>query len=81
MSPTYHAVHKILTHPAYAGAYTFGRTRQQRRVDDDGVARTSRHRLGQHEWEVLIIDHHPGYIDWVTPLAEIPRLCSLKFPT
>ena len=45
VSPTYHAVHKVLTHPAYADAYTFGRTRQQRRVDDDGVARTSRRRL------------------------------------
>src|SRR5499425_719913 len=28
--PTYHAVHNVLTHPAYAGAYTFGRSRQQR---------------------------------------------------
>ena len=28
--PTYHAVHNVLTHPAYAGAYTFGRSRQER---------------------------------------------------
>jgi hypothetical protein len=25
VEPTYHAVHTVLTHPAYAGAYTFGR--------------------------------------------------------
>ena len=30
MEPTYHAVHTTLTHPAYAGAYTFGRTRKER---------------------------------------------------
>ena len=30
--PTYHAVHNVLTHPAYAGAYTFGRSRQERLV-------------------------------------------------
>ena len=30
--PTYHAVHNVLTHPAYAGAYTFGRSRQERYV-------------------------------------------------
>ena len=30
VEPTYHAVHNVLTHPAYAGAYVFGKTRQQR---------------------------------------------------
>ena len=60
MAPTYHAVHTVLTHPAYAGAYTFGRTRAHRSVDADGQLRTSRHRLPQDEWEVLIIDHHRG---------------------
>ena len=52
--PTYHAVHNVLTHPAYAGAYTFGRTRAHRSVDADGQLRTGRHRLPQDEWEVLI---------------------------
>ena len=27
VEPTYHAVHTTLTHPAYAGAYVYGRTR------------------------------------------------------
>jgi DNA invertase Pin-like site-specific DNA recombinase len=66
VAPTYHAVHTVLTHPAYAGAYTFGRTRAHRSVDADGQLRTSRHRLPQDEWEVLIIDHHRGFIDWDT---------------
>src|SRR6266536_3285150 len=32
VAPTYHAVHNTLTHPAYAGAYVYGRTRFQRRL-------------------------------------------------
>lgn len=74
VTPTYHAVHKVLTHPAYAGAYTFGRTRQQRHVGDDGRLRTSRHTLPQDQWEALIKDHHPGYIDWETYQANQARI-------
>src|SRR5512132_3607395 len=50
--PTYHAVHNVLTHPAYAGAYTFGRSRQQRLVRDDGTPRVRRRVLPQDQWEV-----------------------------
>jgi DNA invertase Pin-like site-specific DNA recombinase/transposase-like protein len=66
VEPTYHAVHNVLTHPAYAGAYVFGRTRQRRRIDPDGTVRVSRHKRPQGEWEVLITDHHEGFIDWNT---------------
>jgi DNA invertase Pin-like site-specific DNA recombinase len=68
--PTYHAVHNVLTHPAYAGAYTFGRSRQEKRVGDDGVLLVRRRVLPQGEWEVLIKDHHPGFIDWDTYQAN-----------
>jgi DNA invertase Pin-like site-specific DNA recombinase len=72
--PTYHAVHNVLTHPAYAGAYTFGRTRVERYVDPDGMVRTRRRKLPQHEWEVCITDHHEGFIDWETYQANQARL-------
>jgi DNA invertase Pin-like site-specific DNA recombinase len=68
--PTYHAVHNVLTHPAYAGAYTFGRSRQEKRVSDDGVLRVRRRVLPQDQWEVLIKDHHPAFIDWDTYQAN-----------
>ena len=70
VEPTYHAVHNVLTHPAYAGAYVFGRTRQRRRIDPDGTVRVSRHKRPQDEWEVLITDHHEGFIDWDTYQAN-----------
>ena len=34
MTPTYHQVHSVLTSPVYAGAYTFGKTRRERYVDE-----------------------------------------------
>ena len=74
VEPTYHAVHNVLTHPAYAGAYVFGKTRQQRRLGDDGVLRTSRRKLPQNEWEVLIPGHHRGFIDWDTYQANQARI-------
>jgi DNA invertase Pin-like site-specific DNA recombinase len=76
VEPTYHAVHTILTHPGYAGAYTFGRTRQQRRINADGMMRLHRHTLPQNEWEVLIKDHHRGFIDWDTYQANQARIGS-----
>jgi DNA invertase Pin-like site-specific DNA recombinase/transposase-like protein len=72
--PTYHAVHNVLTHPAYAGAYTFGRSRQEKRVSDDGVLRVRRRVLPQGEWEVLIKDHHRGFIDWDTYQANLHKI-------
>jgi excisionase family DNA binding protein len=62
--PRYHAVHRLLTNPVYAGAYVFGRTGSRvrfeggRKVVIHGVARR------REEWEVLIRDHHQGYISW-----------------
>lgn len=74
VEPTYHAVHTTLTHPAYAGAYVFGRTRQERYVADDGQLRARERKLPQHQWEVLITEHHPGFIDWDTYQANQARI-------
>lgn len=74
VEPTYHAVHNVLTHPAYAGAYTFGRTRAQRYVDEDGQVRTRRRKLPQDQWEVCIVDHHEGFIDWEVYHANQARI-------
>ena len=72
--PTYHAVHNVLTHPAYAGAYTFGRSRQEKRLSDDGALQVRRRVLPQDQWEVLIKDHHPGFISWDTYQANLHKI-------
>ena len=73
VEPTYHAVHNVLTHPAYAGAYTYGRTRLEKHVGD-GVVRVHRRVLAQDDWQVLIKDHHTGYISWDTYQANQQRI-------
>src|SRR6266498_1550736 len=74
VEPTYHAVHTTLTHPAYAGAYVYGRTREERYLGADGSLRKRERRLPRDQWEVLITDHHPGLIDWDTYLANQERI-------
>ena len=60
---TYHAVHNVLTHTAYAGAYVFGRTRQRRRIEPDGTVRLSRHKQAARRMGGAHRDHHEGFID------------------
>lgn len=74
VEPTYHAVHTTLTHPAYAGAYVYGRTRHHRYLGKDGQMRGRQRRLPQPEWEVLIPGHHRGFIDWDTYQANQARI-------
>src|SRR6266498_1652766 len=80
VAPTYHAVHNTLTHPAYAGAYVYGRTRFQRRLDADGLVRTHRRVLPRDQWQVLITDHHQGFISWEDYLANQDKIGSNTRP-
>ena len=62
--PTYRTLHSILTNPVYAGAYTFGRRTTSVTIKD-GRKRTVRNRRRDPKaWDVLIKDHHDGYISW-----------------
>ena len=65
----YGAGHGMLTNPAYAGAYAFGRSRQVKTVDADGRVKIFVFKLPIEEWRVLITDHHPGYVTWEQYLA------------
>jgi excisionase family DNA binding protein len=58
-----------LTNPVYAGAYVFGR-RGARVTIEAGRKRVIRSlRRNWSDWEILIKDHHEGYITW----AEFER--------
>lgn len=70
----YRAVHEILVKPAYAGAYVFGRYRQEKLVNDSGQVIVRSRQVAREEWEVCIPDHHPGYIDWNTYVDNQQRL-------
>jgi DNA invertase Pin-like site-specific DNA recombinase len=74
VEPTYHAVHTTLTHPAYAGACVYGRSRDETRLGPGGQLRKRRRKLPRDQWEVLIPDHHPGFTDWDTYLANQDKI-------
>jgi DNA invertase Pin-like site-specific DNA recombinase len=50
----------ILTNPAYAGAYVYGRRRCRRAPD----GHMERRKLGPDAWTVVIPDHFSGYVSW-----------------
>lgn len=62
--PGYHNVLGFLQHPIYAGAYVFGRRGDRTRVVDGRARKTSGQRKPIEKWNVLLHDHHPGYITW-----------------
>ncbi len=70
---SYHAVHQVLVNPVYAGAYVYGRTRMEHTLDAAGVRKKRVRQLPREQWQVLIKDHHPGYIDWQTYEANQSR--------
>ena len=62
--PRYHMVDRLLTNPIYAGAYVFGRTGSRVRLEGGRKVIVRGFVRRREEWEVLIRDHHDGYISW-----------------
>jgi DNA invertase Pin-like site-specific DNA recombinase len=65
-APRVAAVLAILKHPAYAGAFTYGRTRTLRR--EASQVRPAITRLPQEQWRIGIQDVYPASIRWETSL-------------
>jgi len=66
----------ILTNPVYAGAYVFGRRRTRQVVAADGSVRLATVELPRDQWQVLIKDHHSGYISFDQHLAIQTKLAA-----
>jgi DNA invertase Pin-like site-specific DNA recombinase len=77
---SYTAIHHVLTNPVYAGAYVYGKTRQETILDAQGVRRKRVRKLPRSEWQVLIPEHHPGFIDWPTYEANQARIAQNTRP-
>jgi DNA invertase Pin-like site-specific DNA recombinase/predicted DNA-binding transcriptional regulator AlpA len=77
---SYTAIHHILTNPVYAGAYTYGKTRQETTLDAAGVRRKRIRHLPRSQWQVLIPEHHPGFIEWQTYEANQARIARNTRP-
>lgn len=73
---THSRVLGVLSNPAYAGTYVFGRYRTQRIVTADGSVRETLREQPRPEWGVVIQGHHPGYISWEQYLLNQQRLAA-----
>ena len=62
--PVYNTILHLLTNPIYGGAYAFGRTCSRVSVRDGRKRVVRGFRRSQTDWEVLLPDHHEGYISW-----------------
>jgi DNA invertase Pin-like site-specific DNA recombinase len=62
--PVYNTILHILTNPIYAGAYAYGRSISKTRIENGRKRILRGLRVERAEWDVLIRDHHEGYISW-----------------
>jgi DNA invertase Pin-like site-specific DNA recombinase len=77
--PAYHNVIKLLQHPVYAGAYVFGRKSSETHVVDGRARKGSARSKPMQSWNVLLKDHHPGYITW-NEFEENQRMIAENAP-
>jgi DNA invertase Pin-like site-specific DNA recombinase len=60
----YRNVIAILKNPFYAGAYAYGKSEKRTTIVDGRARKSYGWAKPMEAWEVLIKDHHEGYIDW-----------------
>lgn len=65
----YRNVIAVLKNPFYAGAYVYGKSEKRTAIVDGRARKSYGHGKPRETWEVVLKDHHEGYIDW----AEFER--------
>ncbi len=60
----YRNVISVLKNPFYAGAYAYGKGEKRTEIVDGRARKSYGHPKPLEAWDVLIKDHHEGYIDW-----------------
>jgi DNA invertase Pin-like site-specific DNA recombinase len=61
--PAYSGIHRILTNPAYGGAYAYGKT-ESLTCYENGLSVQRTRRRPRERWVTLIPDAHEGYVQW-----------------
>src|SRR5512135_375073 len=64
----------LLKNPAYAGVYAFGRTRRRVVLKEGRKRLVKEKRCLPDQWQVLLPDHHEGYITWPEYLSNQQQL-------
>ena len=65
---------RLLKDPAYAGVYAFGRTRRRVVLKEGRKRQVKERQWRPDQWQVLLQDHHEGYITWPEYLTNQERL-------
>ncbi|MBV8800080.1 MAG: recombinase family protein [Alphaproteobacteria bacterium] len=65
----YRNVISVLKNPFYAGAYAYGKSEKRTALVEGHVRKSYGHQKPLEQCEVLLKDHHEGYIEW----AEFER--------
>jgi excisionase family DNA binding protein len=65
---------RLLKDPTYAGVYAFGRTRRRVILKEGRKRQMKDKRSRPDQWQVLLQDHHEGYITWMEYLTNQQRL-------
>jgi DNA invertase Pin-like site-specific DNA recombinase len=72
--PVLATLNQMLHNPTYAGAYAYGRRRDEPKARTAGQHGRRQRWLPIPEWKVLLKDHLPAYIGWEQYLANLRRL-------
>lgn len=66
----------ILKNPAYAGAYVYGRRRQDPLRRQPGSDRIGTAAVAPEDWSICLRDAHPAYLDWDEFMANRRQLAD-----
>jgi DNA invertase Pin-like site-specific DNA recombinase len=61
--PSYGTIYRMLTNPAYGGAYAYGKSEQSTHYTA-GEPRLGHRRKPRNQWLALIPNAHEGYVSW-----------------
>ena len=61
--PSYSMVYRMLTNPAYGGAYAYGKTGRTTHYEN-GELRRGCHRKDREHWVSFVPNTHEGYVSW-----------------
>lgn len=60
----YRSIIAVLKNPFYAGAYVYGKSEKRTTIVDGRARKSYGHGKPFEQWEVMIRDHHEGYVEW-----------------
>lgn len=74
--PNYQHLLRVVRNPTYAGAFAWGKSGSRTSVVAGRSQKSSGHKLPMEQWQVLIKDHHPGYLTWDKYMSNLKKLAA-----